>query len=199
MEMQIEFGEIWTLINEDAINWYLNAEDTSVSMATCYSHSETKLKTLEYELISYTQDKILLGKSTLGLCELAFEYLSFLASNPIDLETANNVWASNHPDPFEDNLGEGLLPIWNYDAYDERRFFSDDEDHRYMMRQIRENFQTPDQVVFSFTLFNFDPSFGRAMEIGKLRVVESWKNWRLVQKGLVQPDKFFERLAKQLI
>jgi hypothetical protein len=197
--MQSDFGELKTLVNEAAINWYLNSENMKVSWARFHSHSKNQQQTLEFEIAAHTQDKTYLGKSLLGLCELAFEYLSFLASNPIDLENVNRVWDENHPDPFEVNLGDGLLPIWNSDAYFERQFFSDDEDHRYMWHQMGENFQTPDQVVFTFTFFTFDPSFGRDLESGKLRVVESLKNWRLVEKGLVQPDKFFERIVGQPI
>jgi hypothetical protein len=197
--MQSEFGELRTLVNEEAVNWYLNSEEIEVSVARLYSHSKTQQKTLEFELATYTQDKTHLGELLLGLCELAFEYLSLVASNPIDLENVNRVWVENHPDSFELNLGAGLLPIWNSDVYFERQFFSDDEDHRYMLGQIGENFKTPDQVVFSITFFIFDPSFGRHLESGKLRAVESTKNWQLVEKGLVQPDEFFDRIVGQTI
>ena len=199
--MHLEFGHLLTRVKNEAVDWYLNTEYLDISDASLFSDPKAKVvNTLVFEISSYTQDKAYLGNVTLGLCELAFEYLPLLAEKPADLEKLELVWRDYHPNPVSrPDQNDGVLPIWNHEAYFERPFFSDDEDHRYMWGEVRENFQSPHQVVFDFKFHSFDPSYGRDLESGNLRVSEQVTNWRLVKRNLVRPDKFFERVSQQTI
>ena len=199
----MEFGEHLTAVEEIAIESYLN-DGTNVLGSWLYEDKDSGMTTMYFKASSLSDNKESIGRTLLSLCELSFVYLSPLAKAEVDFEEISLLWSNTHfsmithVTELKSNSEFSVpMPIWEQDGYAWHPFFSDDEDHRYMMGQLFENWRRPNQVVIDLTLPKFDPSYGQEFPISNFRFIETEGDWEKVIPYRVEPKSYFERLKLQ--
>jgi hypothetical protein len=138
-----------------------------------------------------------IGALLLWMNEFGFKYLGQVSSsfrvNPtvpfvLRCNDVSNYFQVRTPEDFSKLIAS---------KSEDREFFMEDEDHRYMMGQLAEDWRQPEFIRVHVEIIGVDGAFGTFENKGDIRYEESLSNWKLTNPKKVVLEDYEKRLRHQ--